>query len=297
MGIRFRKSFKVAPGVNLNVSKKSVGVSVGNKYGHYSVNSSGRKTKTTSIPGTGISFVETSSVGGSSKKSKKYGSGLNSSFVSDSPSAGEGGNDKNNSGGNNNHTNFFRVLAWICFAFFAISAFSYLTSGAIISSFFFVIAAIICCPKLWDKIISKKKIKSMYRIISVIILFFLGASFYTPPENNVLDSSVTTARVMESSTSTTDSTTDEPASEVTTVEITTTEAPTTEAPTTSVPVVADVPTTQAAIQSDSGSVWIASTGNGKKYHSDPDCSNMTNPISISVDDAQAQGYAPCKKCH
>lgn len=58
MGLRFRKSFKVAPGVRVNVGKKSVGVSVGGRGGHISVNSNGRKTIGASIPGTGISYSE-----------------------------------------------------------------------------------------------------------------------------------------------------------------------------------------------------------------------------------------------
>ncbi len=44
-------------------------------------------------------------------------------------------------------------------------------------------------------------------------------------------------------------------------------------------------------------VYIAGSGNGTKYHSSPYCSNMNNPIAISLDDAMAQGYTPCKKCH
>ena len=44
MGFRMRKSFKVAPGVRLNVSKSGFGVSVGGKGGRYSVHSSGRRT-------------------------------------------------------------------------------------------------------------------------------------------------------------------------------------------------------------------------------------------------------------
>lgn len=54
MGMRFKKSKKIAPGVKLNVSNKSVGVSVGGKGVHHSVSSSGRKTTTVSAPGTGL---------------------------------------------------------------------------------------------------------------------------------------------------------------------------------------------------------------------------------------------------
>lgn len=44
-------------------------------------------------------------------------------------------------------------------------------------------------------------------------------------------------------------------------------------------------------------VWIASSGRGTKYHSDPDCSNMKDPIKISLSKAKAQGYTACKKCY
>lgn len=69
MGLRFRKSFKVAPGVNVNVGKKSAGLSVGGKGAHFSVNSSGRTTSTVGIPGTGISYSSSSS--GKSSRSKQ----------------------------------------------------------------------------------------------------------------------------------------------------------------------------------------------------------------------------------
>lgn len=55
VGFRFRKSFKIAPGVKLNVSKKGIGTSVGGKYGR--INTSSRGTSIgASIPGTGISY-------------------------------------------------------------------------------------------------------------------------------------------------------------------------------------------------------------------------------------------------
>ena len=66
MGFRFRKSFKIAPGVKLNIGKKGVGVSVGGKGFRTSVNTSGRRTTTVGIPGTGLSYTTTSS---SKKKS------------------------------------------------------------------------------------------------------------------------------------------------------------------------------------------------------------------------------------
>jgi hypothetical protein len=68
MGFRFRKSVKIAPGVRLNVSSKSAGISVGGKGAKVSVSTSGRRTTSVGVPGTGVSYV--SSKGGRKKKSK-----------------------------------------------------------------------------------------------------------------------------------------------------------------------------------------------------------------------------------
>ena len=61
MGFRVRRSFKIAPGVRLNVSSKSVGLSAGVRGARISVNSKGRVTRTVGIPGTGISHTTSSS--------------------------------------------------------------------------------------------------------------------------------------------------------------------------------------------------------------------------------------------
>lgn len=54
------------------------------------------------------------------------------------------------------------------------------------------------------------------------------------------------------------------------------------------------PTTQ---EPEIGSaVWIPING-GTKYHNNPECSNMTNPQQVSVDEAVRRGYTPCKKCY
>ena len=71
MGLRFRKSFKIAPGIRLNVSNKSTGLSFGGKGLRYSINSTGRRTTSVGIPGTGLSYVSTNS-SGRSYKTKAY---------------------------------------------------------------------------------------------------------------------------------------------------------------------------------------------------------------------------------
>jgi len=67
MGLRFRKSKKILPGVKLNVGKKSVGASFGGKAGGFSVNTKRGVTARGSIPGSGVSYT-TNLTGGKEKK-------------------------------------------------------------------------------------------------------------------------------------------------------------------------------------------------------------------------------------
>ena len=69
MGLRYRKSIKLGKGVRLNINKKSVGISVGTKGARVSINSSGRKTTTVGIPGTGISYSKTTNLKSKNAKS------------------------------------------------------------------------------------------------------------------------------------------------------------------------------------------------------------------------------------
>lgn len=71
MGIRFRKSISLAPGVKLNVGKKSTGISIGGKYGGVSANSRTGARARISAPKTGISY-STKIGSSSSRKSKSY---------------------------------------------------------------------------------------------------------------------------------------------------------------------------------------------------------------------------------
>lgn len=42
-------------------------------------------------------------------------------------------------------------------------------------------------------------------------------------------------------------------------------------------------------------VYVSRTGS--KYHSNPNCSNMKNPNSMTMEEAQAKGLEACKKCY
>lgn len=69
MGLRFRKSIKLAPGVKLNLGKKSAGISFGGKYGGVSFNSRSGSRARVSVPGTGISYTTS---GNRSSKKRSY---------------------------------------------------------------------------------------------------------------------------------------------------------------------------------------------------------------------------------
>ena len=74
MGLRFRKSIRICKGMKLNFGKTGVGVSFGTRGLHYTVHSSGRRTASVGIPGTGISYV--SSRGGGRYKRSRAGVGV-----------------------------------------------------------------------------------------------------------------------------------------------------------------------------------------------------------------------------
>lgn len=71
MGLRFRKTISLLPGVRLNISKSGLGISAGIPGLRGSINTSGRVTGTASIPGTGVSYVKTKQLGSKKKKAEK----------------------------------------------------------------------------------------------------------------------------------------------------------------------------------------------------------------------------------
>lgn len=70
MSIRFRQSMKLLPGVRLNFSKETVGLSFGVPGARYTMNSKGRRTVSAGIPGTGLYNVETLDSGARSSRSR-----------------------------------------------------------------------------------------------------------------------------------------------------------------------------------------------------------------------------------
>lgn len=69
MGMRYRKSIGLGKGVRLNVGKGSLGISAGVKGAHVSVNSKRGVTTSVGAPGTGVSYSKTRSWGGKGAES------------------------------------------------------------------------------------------------------------------------------------------------------------------------------------------------------------------------------------
>jgi len=84
MGLNFRKSISILPGVRLNLSKSGVSASFGKKGIRQSISTSGRATTTLGIPGTGVYYTKQTNV-------KKLAGGLKDKFTGkdDKKSAGK----------------------------------------------------------------------------------------------------------------------------------------------------------------------------------------------------------------
>lgn len=66
MSLRYRRSVRLGKGVKVNLTKTGVGLTVGGKGAHYTVHSSGRRTASVGLPGTGLYYQTTTK----SKQSK-----------------------------------------------------------------------------------------------------------------------------------------------------------------------------------------------------------------------------------
>lgn len=276
MSLRFRKSFKVAPGVKLNLNKKSASVTFGGKGFHHTLNSSGRETTSVGIPGTGLYYQNisdnTSSPSNSGSSSNNYQYGYNN------------GNNNNNDDDDDsivNHTG----LMWFFLIIFPPAGLIYLWTNKIHYS--------------------KKKKCILSVVFGLYTCILLSIAF---GGNNSNDTS-TTSYVQEQTTnavqSTTKSTTAKTTAAVKSTNATTvtatekaTEAPKTEAVTEPETEPQTEPETEKATAERTTAertVWIDDTG--KKYHNKSSCSNMDAPYQVPLSEAEQRGYTPCKKCY
>lgn len=97
MGLTFRKSIRIMKGVNLNLSKSGVGLSVGTRGARFSINSKGEGNASVGIPGTGVYYRKRVSLLGAIKGF--FGFGKEEEEVSQEQMP-EGNNTKNIASGN-----------------------------------------------------------------------------------------------------------------------------------------------------------------------------------------------------
>ncbi len=108
MGLRFKKSVKIAPGVKVNLNKKSAGITVGPKGSKVTVNTKGRKTVSVGVPGSGLSYTKSSDGTSSNKKAVKS--------TSHSSNSGVSNNAPNNKKPKFSHTTA-GIILWLIFFF------------------------------------------------------------------------------------------------------------------------------------------------------------------------------------
>src|SRR3954447_2821218 len=71
MGFRARKSISLGGGVRLTASKSGLGLSAGTRGARYSMHSSGRRTASVGIPGTGLGYTTSGGGGRSGSRSRQ----------------------------------------------------------------------------------------------------------------------------------------------------------------------------------------------------------------------------------
>lgn len=185
MGLRFRKSVKIAPGIKLNFTHKSVGISAGTKGSRVSVNSNGRVTKTFGIPGTGISYTETSNLNQlSNAASKSTKSAMNNSSNYQSNSNGSSFQNNNLFKPSNNTDILKKILRMTLYVLIPLIAIG------INSNFFF---PAILLESIYHLIYIRKadpapKHKRLSTVITGFFIFlsaFGSIATYTPPAESI----------------------------------------------------------------------------------------------------------------
>ena len=286
MGFRFHKSIKIAPGIRLNLNKKSTSVSIGGKGARYTVSSNGRKTATVGLPGTGLSYSVTKPSGKQPSKAPKEKSHWLDGQKKRASAEPQPEPQAYSQESGRKKPGCLTLLLALIFWPFALSDWLWKT----------------------DKWQAGKKARAA--IIAALWIGMFGmmgslggsgtqaqiaadSAVETPqPTQMVAAISVPTETPLPTPTATpTASPTAEPTATPT---ATPTAAPTAEP--TAVPTEAPAPAAGAA-DDQSSTVYIASSGKGKKYHRTPSCSGMKGATAVTEEQAKARGYTPCKKCY
>lgn len=324
MGLRFRKSFKIAPGVKLNLNKKSTSVTFGGKGFHHTISSTGKKTTTVGVPGTGISYSKTS--GGNRGRSSSSHTTQNSSFIPDPPQQ--------------NNKKWHEKTGWIIFfliVFFSIGLFlmwksNWKKAPKIIVSALYGIALIayIASPKL-ESVTLSADTGQIYDINSEIPIevstkpedyslsessfnisggqitekdgsFVFSASregeYTVSVESDNVDSNKLTFSIEDKAAIAKAKAEAEAQAQKEAEEKARAEQEAAEKAAAEQAAAQAQAEQKAAAQTQQPQeqmVWVSQSGS--KYHSNSSCSNMKNPTQITISEAQNQGLEPCKKCY
>lgn len=315
MGFRFRKSKKVGP-FRINMSQKGIGWSVGVKGLRYTKKADGGSRITASIPGTGISYVTDSKK--SSRKSQPKIAAPDHKLLDQASTMGHSdftpaSSGSGSSGGSKRpgHGCLWWVVA-ILFWPFSLSIWfwrSSLVSNKALKAGILAVAWVLIV--LAGSASDDSASSSLPTASSGPASSMIAASSEVQEEENLPAESTPASEPASSQDVEVQSETDSaPASSQESQEAAAASEPTAPAASESIPAVssesaaapapvetapAPVVTTPAPAQQQEVMVWISATGS--KYHSRSSCSNMKNPSQVTLEQAQALGLTPCKKCY
>lgn len=352
MGFRFKKSKQIAPGVRVNLNKKSASVTFGSKGVHHTISSSGKKTTSAGIPGSGLYYTSSSGGGGGSRNNDD--SSIN--FASGSGNGSSSVPDSGNDGGNKKGCGTYLIYAVIALVI------------AIICKYLTIFASIIAIPVFIYFWRHKEKERRKLYLGFTIFAFIFGYAFSVVPDidtisvksdkNVVMD--INSSKKFSYSVDPENSNTDKlkivsSDSKILSVKLdkdhnkftinsrsdtgtATLYLKDDNADVTSKKIKVTVEdkkaiaeakkkaeqekkrkaeeakkkeqariaaekkraeeakqaTEQAATKKEE-IVWVSNTGS--KYHSNPNCSGMRNPIKETLSDAKSRGLSPCSKCY
>lgn len=316
MGFRFRKSKKVGP-LRINMSQKGIGWSVGVKGLRYTKKAGGGSRVTASIPGTGISYVTDSKK--PSRQNRPEITAPDQKLLDQaSPAAGRNydpspapGGARSGSGGGKRpgHGCLWWVVAIL---FWPISLSIWFWRSSLVSNKALkaIILAVIWVGALLASG-STAGDTSTPAASSIPASSMIAASSEAEEEED-LPAESTPASEPASSQGIQEEADSIPASSQEPQKVAAASEPAVPAASESVPAAssesaaapAPVETAPAPVvttpvpaqpQQQEVMVWISTTGS--KYHSRSSCSNMKNPSQVTLEQAQALGLTPCKKCY
>ncbi len=334
MGLRFRKSFKVAPGVKVNLNKKSTSVTFGGKGVHHTVSSSGKKTTTVGISGTGISYSETSGTTKNSKSTKqteqpKSAKSKKKLFEKDAyyVETAHGkekvymderyhhNSEESPDASNRNKKDWRKIVFIILLAITGLTWIASFFSDPLVSSITLnskdIVMDINSSEKLdfkfapddgtsddMEVVISKDKILSTDDEISTSKnSFTIHSGKKTGTVTLYLKDNRSDVSSNKIKVKVEDKAAIKKAKEEAKRKAAEEKKKKEEAAKKKAEEEAQRKAEEeaAATESQEEMVWVPNTGS--KYHSNPNCSNMRDPREVTISEAKSEGFTPCKKCY